>query len=138
MYQKNPISTTMHQKYLYYAEEQTEFYTAEGCYITELFNTQEHPGASIAQARLVPGKATENHSLRDTTEWYYILRGSGEVFLDNEAVGRVQTGDVVHIPAGLPQYIHNTGAEDLVFLCVCAPGFRQEVYVGMTNERMNE
>jgi mannose-6-phosphate isomerase-like protein (cupin superfamily) len=45
-----------------------------------------------------------------------------------EAALPVQPFDVVHIPAGVPQQICNTGSEDLVFLCICTPRFRMENY----------
>ncbi|MFL2546617.1 MAG: cupin domain-containing protein [Candidatus Rariloculaceae bacterium] len=40
----------------------------------------------------------------------------------------VRAGDVVLIPAGLPQCITNTGRDDLVFLALCTPRFRPENY----------
>jgi mannose-6-phosphate isomerase-like protein (cupin superfamily) len=35
---------------------------------------------------------------------------------------------VVHIPAGVPQQIRNTGDDDLVFLCICTPQFQMDSY----------
>ena len=113
---------------LYPAMHTREFYTAERCHITELFNRADCPAASLAQARVEPGVTTANHLLRDTDEWYYILRGLGRMYLDGEPAGHVGPGDVVHIPADTPQYIENTGAEDLMFLCFCVPGFRADTY----------
>jgi mannose-6-phosphate isomerase-like protein (cupin superfamily) len=113
---------------LYAAAGRTEFPTAERCHITELFNRADFPLASIAQARVEPGVTTANHRLHDTDEWYYILRGRGQMFLDGRLAGAVGPGDVVHIPAGRPQYIANDGADDLVFLCFCVPGFRDAAY----------
>lgn len=108
-----------------------EFPTAELCHITEIFNTPDHPGVSIAQSRVEPGVTTVNHRLRDTDEWYYILRGTGEMFLDNTSIGIVTGGDTVFIPANMPQFIRNTGQDDLLFLCICAPGFKEGVYEGV-------
>ena len=45
--------------------------------------------------------------------------------LPAQAVG---PGDVVVIPPGCRQRITNTGAEDLIFLALCTPRFRFEVY----------
>lgn len=113
---------------LFHTLASAEFPTAELCHITEIFNIAEHPHLSIAQSRVEPGITTVNHRLRDTNEWYYIQRGTGEMFLDSVSIGQVTTGDVVFIPANTPQYIRNTGLEDLLFLCVCTPGFRAETY----------
>jgi len=41
---------------------------------------------------------------------------------------RVAANDVVAIPANVAQRITNTGAEDLVFLCLCSPRFQPECY----------
>lgn len=114
--------------YLFRSLLSAEFATPELCHITELFNTPEHPGLSIAQSRVEAGITTVNHLLRDTDEWYYMLRGIGEMFLNNQSIGIVTIGDVIIIPANTPQYIRNTGQEDLVFLCICKPGFTGGVY----------
>lgn len=113
---------------IYCTEPGIEFYTPERCHITELFNRHPNPEVSIAQARVEAGVTTANHLLRGTTEWYYILHGEGEMFLNGTSAGRVLPGNVVHIPADTPQYIRNPGAEDLVLLCICVPRFRVEVY----------
>lgn len=113
---------------IYHTVPEAEFYTPERCYITEIFNRQPNHETSIAQARVATGVATVNHLLRDTTEWYYILRGHGEMFLNGTSAGQVSPGTVVHIPPNTPQYIRNAGQDDLVFLCICAPRFRAEMY----------
>jgi mannose-6-phosphate isomerase-like protein (cupin superfamily) len=41
----------------------------------------------------------------------------------------VSEGDVVRIPANMPQRIANIGDEDLVFYCVCTPRFVPSAYV---------
>lgn len=113
---------------IYITESKTEFYTPERCHITEIFNRHPNPEASIAQARVAAGVTTVNHLLRSTAEWYYILSGHGEMFINGAPAGRVLPGTVVHIPANTPQYIRNAGQEDLVFLCVCVPRFQVDVY----------
>jgi mannose-6-phosphate isomerase-like protein (cupin superfamily) len=105
-----------------------EFHTVEGCYITELRNSDEDAACSIARARITPGTTTRLHSLEHTAERYVIIRGSGAVTVGTTAAIPVQAFDVVHIPAGIPQQISNTGSGDLVFLCICTPRFRMENY----------
>lgn len=113
---------------IYHTAPETEFYTPEQCHIIEIFNRLSNPELSIARARVEPGASTVNHRLRNTAEWYYILQGRGEMFLNGAPAGHVSPGMVVHIPANTPQYIRNTGPEDLVFLCICTPGFAEGVY----------
>lgn len=122
---------------IYPTDPQTEHPTPERCHITEIFNGPQHPLASFAQARVEPGVTTANHLLRDTEEWYYILSGTGDMYLNGELIGHVSAGDVVHIPANTPQFIGNPGLEDLVFLCVCVPGFREEVYMDADKNHWN-
>jgi mannose-6-phosphate isomerase-like protein (cupin superfamily) len=105
-----------------------EIPTAEHCYINELRNTDEDPDCSIARARVTPGTTTRRHCLEQTDERYVILSGCGQVTVGTAPATTIQAYDVVHIPAGVPQQICNTGNEDLVFLCVCTPRFRLENY----------
>lgn len=105
-----------------------EFHTGENCYITELRNSDADSDCSIACARVAPGVTTRRHCLERTAERYVIISGSGQVTIGTAAATPVAKFDVVHIPAGVPQQISNTGSEDLVFLCVCTPRFRQENY----------
>ena len=103
----------------------TEFYTEERCYIIELHNNGD---SSIARARVKPGVRTKLHSLIETFEQYVILEGEGEVEIGDSPAVKVTSFDVVNIAADIPQRITNTGDKDLIFLCFCTPGFKQEVY----------
>ena len=105
-----------------------ECYFEEGCYITELSNTPEDTGASIARARVLPGVTTRWHRLRGTTERYVILEGAGRVEVGDEPAREVGPGDVVVIPLMCRQRITNVGKGDLVFLAVCTPRFEQRNY----------
>jgi mannose-6-phosphate isomerase-like protein (cupin superfamily)/SAM-dependent methyltransferase len=105
-----------------------EFYTPEGCYIIENVNKPTDPDISIAQARVEPGVTTRWHRLTATIERYIIQEGAGLVEIDDLPPEEVRPGDVVLIPELCRQRITNTGNKDLVFLCICSPGFRQENY----------
>ena len=93
----------------------SEFYTPERCFITELSNTPDDPEASIALARVEPGVTTRWHRLRGTTERYVMLEGRG----------RVEVGE---LPALCRQRITNVGNGDLRFLAICTPRFEQRNY----------
>jgi mannose-6-phosphate isomerase-like protein (cupin superfamily) len=56
------------------------------------------------------------------------VEGSGRVEIEGLPPTDVAQGDVVVIPADVPQRISNTGSEDLVFFCICTPRFRQANY----------
>jgi mannose-6-phosphate isomerase-like protein (cupin superfamily) len=96
-----------------------EFYTPEGCYITELSNTPDDPGLSIARARVALGVTTRWHRLRGTSERYYILQGKGLMVAGDLPHQEVTAGDVVRIAPHYRQRITNTGSSDLIFLAIC-------------------
>jgi mannose-6-phosphate isomerase-like protein (cupin superfamily) len=107
----------------------TEFYTPENCHIIELSNTPEDQDASIARARVKPGVTTRWHRLVETTERYVILEGTGIVEVGDIPPQPVSSGDVVLIPPACRQRITNSGVQDLIFLCICTPRYREEAEV---------
>ncbi len=106
-----------------------EYFFQEGCFILEMLND---PGLdaqlSVARARVSVGETTRWHRLLHTTERYLLLKGRGRVWLGAEEPQDVGPGDVVLIAPGVHQRIANTGQEELVFLAVCTPPFREENY----------
>lgn len=105
-----------------------EFYTEEGCFITELSNSSDDPEISIARARLEQGVTTRWHRLNATAERYYIVEGRGSVEIGDDLPCDVGPGDIVLIPPMCRQRITNIGSEDLVFLAICSPPFSIDVY----------
>ena len=109
-------------------DERDEYLTDEGCWILELSNDVDDPDVSVARARVAPGQTTKWHQVDGTEERYVLLAGQGRVEIGDLSPRDVGPGQVVRIPAGVRQRIRNTGAEDLVFLCICSPRFRQAAY----------
>jgi mannose-6-phosphate isomerase-like protein (cupin superfamily) len=105
-------------------EDAPPFVTADGSTIRELLAHRNSAirNQSLAEARLAPGAATTPHHHAVTEEIYYILSGTAEMTLGHETrpVGR---GDAIAIPPGCRHTIRNTGPDELVFLCTCAPGY---------------
>ena len=110
------------------ADEDSECYTEEGCYILELSNSPADPDVSIARTRVLPGVTTRLHCLQGVAERYVILEGCGRVEVGDLPAQAVQPGAVVLIPPDCPQRITNTGSGDLVFLAICSPRFTPAVY----------
>lgn len=108
-----------------------EYYFKEGCFIEEWSNDEQHPDCSIAQARVEAGVTTNLHKLKNTTERYIVLQGSGRVTV-GEKQWHVTAKDVVVIPADTPQSIQNLEQNDLVFLAVCHPRFEPENYIDLS------
>jgi len=101
----------------------TEYFFAEGCFITEWWNTPADADLSVARARVTPGVTTRWHRLRGVTERYLILEGQGQVEVGELPAEDVGPGAVVLIPPGTRQRITNTGDADLILLAVCTPRF---------------
>ncbi len=82
-------------------------------------------GCSIAHAIVPVGESTLPHALWRSTELYYILEGTGEMHIGDEAEP-VLPGQIVLIPPEKSQYIVNTGIKPLVFLCIVSPPWQAE------------
>jgi len=115
-------------------EPGAEYYFVEGCFITELSNSEQDPAVSVARARVPVGGITRWHALSEVVERYLIEAGQGEVELGELPPQKVAPGDMVLIPAGCAQRIRNTGEEQLVFLAICSPRFRPDCYQDLEAE----
>ncbi len=82
-------------------------------------------GYSIAHAIVKPGNASLSHRIKTSSEVYYILKGSGRMYVDEESED-VGPSDTIYVPPNATQYIENTGDTDLVFLCIVYPSWRAE------------
>lgn len=104
-----------------------EFLAGDNSILREFLHPAKAPLAlrySLAHAAVKPGVKTTPHRLK-TSEVYYILRGQGRMHIGTE-VSAVGADDTVYIPPQSVQFIENTGAEDLVFLCIVDPAWRPE------------
>lgn len=107
-----------------------EVWTGERCYVTELVNEPEWPEFSLARCRVEPGVTTQRHALA-VHEVYVIRRGTGLMYLGDDAPVAVTAGDSVTIAKHVAQRITNTGDSDLVFECLCSPRFLQKCYTSL-------
>jgi len=104
-----------------------EFFTEEGCFITELYGTPDDEAVSVARARVEPGVETALHTLTVEERWL-VLEGRGLMTLGDAPPFEIGHGSSVRIPAGTPQGVFNPGPSDLIFLCVCTPRFVPAAY----------
>lgn len=75
----------------------------------------------LAIASLKPGKEIEAH-VDPMEEIYFILSGSGEMRVDEEARA-VGPGDAVWIPTGASHALLNDGQEECIVLVVASPAW---------------
>ena len=114
---------------LYRPEETAEYFFREGCHILESLNDDADPAASIARARVAPGRTTRWHHLDGVTERYLIVSGEGRAEVGSSPPVTVLPGDVVLVPPGTRQRITCTGRDELIFYAICTPRFRPDCYV---------
>ncbi|MEO0368413.1 MAG: cupin domain-containing protein [Pseudomonadota bacterium] len=110
-----------------------EHYFKEGCYIEEWHNTDGDQDCSVAHVRVEPQTQTKLHALKGTTERYVILQGKGRVQVGDRK-WEVAEGDVVVIPADCSQSISNNESDDLCFLAICSPRFKEENYLELATD----
>lgn len=79
---------------------------------------------SLAHAKVPVGETTWKHSLK-TSEVYYITKGQGVMYIDDECKA-VEPGDTVYIPPMATQCIENSGDIELEFICIVDPAWREE------------
>lgn len=77
---------------------------------------------SLAEARLAAEPKTALHRHRAAEEIYHFVRGRGRMTLGAQTFA-VAPGDTVCSAPGTPHCVANTGAEELVILCACAPPY---------------
>lgn len=109
-------------------KQSDEFHIAEDCFVYEYENRPGPEGLSIARARVRPGVTTRRHKLTGVDERYLVLQGEGLVEIGDLEPTEIGPGDLVVIPAGVNQRVTNTGQVDLLFFCLCNPGFTSECY----------
>lgn len=104
-----------------------EIIAGDGCRLRELLHPEKTVlkiGYSLAYASVEFGGATLPHRLK-ASEVYYILEGQGIMHI-NEETASVRAGQAVYIPPESVQWIENTGADSLRFLCIVDPAWRKE------------
>lgn len=104
-----------------------EFVAGDGSLLRELLHPDKMEAEirySLAHARVAPGEATRPHRLA-SSEVYYVIGGCGRMFIGNESQV-VGAGCAVYIPPNATQFIENTGDDDLVFLCIVDPAWREQ------------
>lgn len=104
------------------------FTSRDSCRLCELLHPKNDPelhmDMSLCHCILDPGKATLPHHLKQQTEVYYILAGEGKMHIGDEGEA-VSSGQSVAVPPDAVQWIANTGTDDLVFLAICQPQWRE-------------
>jgi mannose-6-phosphate isomerase-like protein (cupin superfamily) len=109
-------------------EECREITANDGCRLRELLHPASDDSGlpySVAVARVKPGERTLPHRLEEETEVYYVIRGRGRMHIGAES-SDLGPGDVVVIPATAVQWIECTSEDELQFLALVSPPWRED------------
>jgi len=104
-----------------------EFLAGDHCRLREMLHPDKRDlrlRYSLAHAMVPAGKTTTPHRLT-TSEVYFIIQGQGQMHIDDE-ISKVTVSDTVYIPPHAVQYITNTGAHELTFICIVDPAWQDE------------
>lgn len=99
----------------------------EGTKIRQIFhphNTLNGIRYSLSHSELKSGKKSKLHKM-ETSEVYYILQGEGVLQIDDDTF-KVSKDEIIYIPPHSKQCIENTSKNDLKFLCIVDPAWKQE------------
>ncbi len=71
--------------------------------------------------RFAPGeRLVSHHHIEPTEEVYYVVRGKGTVYIQNEELP-VEEGMALSVAPGIRHYLVNTGEEELEMVFILAP-----------------
>ncbi len=101
-----------------------KYITKDGSEIREMIHPQIHGNKemSVAEALVKSGRKTLSHIHQESEEIYIVVAGEG-VMRRNDEVFAVGKGVSVVILPGQEHSLENTGKEDLVVICCCAPAY---------------
>ncbi len=105
----------------------TPYTTKDGSIIRELIHPAQGVSTpvSLAEATILPGRATILHVHRTSKEIYHITHGNGLMTLGRE-VFEIGQGDSILIGPGIPHRVENTREQALKILCCCCPPYTHE------------
>lgn len=81
-------------------------------------------GFSIAHASLEVGQSSLPHILEKSVEVYLFMTSHGTIIVDEKST-KVKSGDLLVVPAGSRQYVHNEGDVKMEFVCIVSPPWNE-------------
>jgi len=103
---------------------------SDDTFLTEIIHpvhNKEDPKTpySLAHAQLEPNTQSRPHVLTESIETYIIIKGVGEISIENEKE-QVYPGSIIIVPPKQIQHIKNTGSTILEFYCIVSPPWTQK------------
>jgi len=95
--------------------------------VIEMINPASSASTKLSFAKLIisPMEKSQKHYHLKTEEVYFILSGSGEMIIGDEAFS-IREGHAIFIPIGAPHQIINKTHQNLIFVCADSPVFEAD------------
>ncbi len=91
-----------------------------GVFVKPLVTCEANPGLAVNLVRLAPGGEITPHVHPDSTETFYILKGSGVSWVDGDPI-ELAPGVCAYAPPAITHSVCNTGEVDLEALSMFNP-----------------
>jgi mannose-6-phosphate isomerase-like protein (cupin superfamily) len=104
-----------------------EIIAGDNTLLKELFNPLKDDldlRYSFAVGRVQQGGSTYLHRLKHS-EVYFLLKGTGE-FIINGETAIVGASQAIYIPPGASQKVTNVGNDELLFVCIVDPAWKED------------
>ena len=111
-----------------YSSERELFSARDGALVYELDSEDERKltGVGIAAGFLDENRKALPHYHKVSEEFYYIVAGEGNVYLDEEKIP-IKPGDIISVSVGVEHGLENTSAkEKLEVVCVTSPPYSDD------------
>lgn len=103
------------------AEELEHFMAGDLCSLAEVLHPKNErlpfSGFSLSHAEVLPHGSTLPHKLIKSSEVYWIIDGSGTLYINRKSVD-LKKGRAVLVPPSAEQYVVNNGDKSLEFICI--------------------
>ena len=84
------------------------------------WNLVDEEGLSVKQEKMPPASYETIHYHNKAQQFFYILKGAAEIEIDGKSI-TLNSGQGLHIKAGISHRIINSGNDDLEFILCSTP-----------------
>ncbi len=102
------------------AEEFAKHPKDEGVYVKHFFSSADNDRLNNLEVKIQPGCQISPHIHDNSTEFYYVVSGTGEFLVNNQYI-QVQKGDALKAPLGQEHGFKNNSGEELVLFSTFSP-----------------
>ncbi|MGI5880514.1 MAG: cupin domain-containing protein [Syntrophomonadaceae bacterium] len=95
----------------------------EGVFLKHCFNSSDNDRLNNLEVTILPGFHISPHVHADSTEFYYVVSGTGEFLVDGEWRS-IKKGDALKAPMAMEHGLKNTGSELLMVFSTFSPATR--------------